>query len=403
VRRLAGDCRAWLLALVLALAACSSNGGEQPAAAPPLAQPPAPTRPAPATTIAPPARPTAATIPTMSPIPTVAPSPTSDPWAQYEPYTIEALRNRTYGTEAQIEIVRVMEETRNFTRYLIAYRSDGLRITGMMNRPTSAGPFPVVILNHGYYPLDVYQTGNGSRLAADYLADRGFLTLSPDFRSHAGSDDAPNLFRAGHVIDTLNLIPLAQKLPDAQPGKVGMWGHSNGGAITAKSIVISDQIAAAVIYSPASSNITEDYLFRVERSRSRSGQPPGQRTGVIDRVNIEFPVKPEEAPDLYERLSPLPYLKYVIAPIQIHWGTADETVPYKWPGDLLEGLKAAGKQVEYFEYAGQPHSFNGEANQLYLKRTAEFFARYLRPGSGFTVPPLVFQRGLPLPQSHRAH
>jgi hypothetical protein len=103
----------------------------------------------------------------------------------------------------------VLEQTANFTRYLFAYPSDGLRITGMLNRPKGAGPFQVVILNHGYYPLDVYQTGNGSKLAADYLAARGFLTLAPDFRSHAGSDDAPNLFRAGHVIDTLNLIPLA--------------------------------------------------------------------------------------------------------------------------------------------------------------------------------------------------
>jgi dipeptidyl aminopeptidase/acylaminoacyl peptidase len=273
-----------------------------------------------------------------------------------------------------------MEETRNFTRYLIAYNSDGLRITGMMNLPNGAGPFPVVILNHGYYPLDVYQTGNGSKLAADYLANRGFLTLSPDFRSHAGSDDAVNMFRAGHVIDTLNLIPLAQKLPQAQHGKIGMWGHSNGGAITAKAITISDQIAAAVIYSPASSNIEEDYQFRVGRSRSRT--PSGTPRGTISRVTTEFPVTPEQAPDLYQRLSPLPYLKYVRAPIQIHWGTADQTVPYKWPGDLLDGLKAAGKQVEYFEYPGQPHSFTGASNQLYLQRIADFFSQNLQSQGG---------------------
>jgi acetyl esterase/lipase len=54
-------------------------------------------------------------------------------------------------------------------------------------------------------------------------------------------------------------------------------------------------------------------------------------------------------------------------------------VPYKWPGDLLAGLQAAGKQVEYFEYAGQPHSFTGASNQLYLQRIAEFFSRNLRP------------------------
>jgi uncharacterized protein len=236
-----------------------------------------------------------------------------------------------------------------------------------LNRPKGKGPFPVVILNHGYYPLDVYRTGDGTRLAADYLARQGFMTLSPDFRSHAGSDDAPNLFRAGHVIDVLNLIPLAQKLPSAKPGKVGMWGHSNGGAITAKAIVVSNQIGAALIYAPASSNIVEDYWFRVERARSRGRQ--------IDPV--EWPVTPSEAPDLYTRLSPLPYLRFTSAPVQIHWGTADETVPYKWPDDLRDGLVAARKDVVMFTYEGQPHSFQGAANQLYLRRSAEFFGRRL--------------------------
>lgn len=316
---------------------------------------------------------TAAFVPTQPPIDTpvstataAPPTPTTDPFAAYAAVTIDGLRARSYG-EGQIEIMHVLEETPSFTRYLFAYPSDGLRITGMLNRPKGDGPFPVVILNHGYYPLDVYQTGDGTKLAADYLASSGFLTLSPDFRSHAGSDDAPNLFRTGHVIDTLNLIPLAQQLPNARPGEVGMWGHSNGGAITAKAITVSDQIGAALIYAPASSNIVEDYWFRVERAASR-----GQQIDPLD-----WPVPPDQGSDLYERLSPLPYLQYVQAPVQIHWGTADEIVPRKWPEDLYTGLIAAGKDVEWFEYAGQPHSFWGEANQLYLERMEAFFRQHI--------------------------
>lgn len=290
----------------------------------------------------------------------------ADRWARYARWTIEGMRARRYGV-GKIEIVRTLEDTPSFTRYLIVYPSDNLRITGMLNRPKGVGPFPVVILNHGYYPLDVYKTGDGTKLAADYLAARGFMTVSPDLRSHAGSTDAPNQFRAGHVIDVLNLIPLAQQLPSAKPGKVAMWGHSNGGAITAKAMVVSNQIAAALIYAPASSNITEDYYFRVDRARERGR--------AIDP--IEWPVKPEEGPDLYLRLSPLPYLRYVQAPVQIHWGTADETVPRKWPEDLRAGLAAAGKQVVMYEYPGQPHSFRGSPNNLYLQRTAEFFRAQL--------------------------
>lgn len=366
----------WSLVLVTAslfLSACATSEAEgEPSelAQAPTTEPLAtlvPTEPPPTATPQP--SPTPAP-PTATPLP---PTPTPDPWAEYAPYTIEGLRDRTYG-EGEIEIVSVMEETANFTRYLIAYPSDGLRITGMMNRPRGEGPFPVVILNHGWYPLDVYQTGNGSQQAADYLANRGFLAIAPDFRSHAGSDNEINLFRAGHVIDVLNLIPLAQQLPDAQPGKVGMWGHSNGGAITAKAMVISDQIAASLIYAPASLTIEEDYQFRVERAALRGDQPPGIRSGVLDRLEVEFPVAPEEAPDLYQRLSPLGYLDAVSGPVHIHWGTADEIVPFNWPGDLLAGLEAAEREVTYFEYPGQPHSFQGEPNQLYLQRMNEFFA-----------------------------
>ncbi len=328
-----------------------------------------------------PATATATTTPTVSPVlpttiattvpPTATPEPptaTPDPFAEYNQFTIDGLRARTYG-DGEIMIVQVLEEAPQFTRYLVEYGSDGLRITAMLNRPRGNGPFPVVVLNHGYYPLDVYQTGNGTKLAADYLAARGFLTLSPDFRSHAGSDDAPNQFRAGHVIDALNVIPMLQRLPETHDSKVGMWGHSNGGAITAKAITISDQIGAALIYAPASSNIEQDYQFRVERAASR-----GQEIDAAD-----WPVKPDEAPDLYARLSPLSYAAYVSAPVQIHWGTADEIVPRRWPQDLRSALEAADKPVEWFEYEGQPHSFQGAGNALYLERMVEFFRRELVP------------------------
>jgi dipeptidyl aminopeptidase/acylaminoacyl peptidase len=306
-------------------------------------------------------------LPSVTPAP---PTATPDPWAQYEPYTIAGLRARIYGSEGEIEIIDVMERTATFTRYLIAYHGDGLRLTGMMNRPNRANrdnPVPVVILAHGYYPLDVYQTGNGTRLAADYLANRGFLTLSPDFRSHAGSDKAPNLFRAGHVIDLLHLIPMAQRMPEARPGKVLLWGHSNGGAIAAKVVAVSDQIAAALIYAPASLNISEDYWFRVERAASRGG--------VIDPA--DWPVRPEDGPDLYERLSPLNNAADVSAPVRIIWGTADATVPRKWPQDLYDALQAAGKDVQLQIYDGQPHSFNAAGNADYLERMVAFYSEAL--------------------------
>jgi dipeptidyl aminopeptidase/acylaminoacyl peptidase len=142
-----------------------------------------------------------------------------------------------------------------------------------------------------------------------------------------------------------------------------MWGHSNGGAITAKALTVSDQIAAALVYAPASSNIVQDYEFRTRMAALRGAQ--------INPTN--WPVGPNEAPDLYERLSPLNYAQYVTASVRIIWGTRDAVVPRPWAEDLYTSLLDAGVDVEFVVYPDQPHSFDAAGNAEYLPRMVEFF------------------------------
>lgn len=76
-------------------------------------------------------------------------------------------------------------------------------------------------------------------------------------------------------------------------------------------------------------------------------------------------------------LLPFHYLHLVSAPVQIHQGTADRTTPPQWALTIRDGLQAAGKSVEYFEYPGQGHAFEGDSWQLFLERTLEFLERHL--------------------------
>jgi len=64
--------------------------------------------------------------------------------------------------------------------------------------------------------------------------------------------------------------------------------------------------------------------------------------------------------------------------VSIHQGLADQTVPPSWSADLCAQLKALQKSVECFTYPGQPHTFVGAGNQLFIQRTIAFFDAHLQ-------------------------
>ena len=84
---------------------------------------------------------------------------------------------------------------------------------------------------------------------------------------------------------------------------------------------------------------------------------------------------PEE--DL-QRISPIYHLERITAAVSIHHGEADGTVPPEWSQDLCSRLQALGKSVECFIYPGQPHTFQGEGDQLFIQRVTLFFDQHLR-------------------------
>ena len=316
---------------------------------------------------------------TWTPSPTVSPTPTSTvtptPTATLTPtphplsgYTIEGLRAREYPGGA-IRVRWVITTTNAYTRYYIEYPSDDLTITGVMHVPHGEGPFPVVILNHGYIPPSRYWSGADTWRAADYLARHGYLTIAPDFRGWGGSDSGENFFRTGLVIDVLNLISSLPSLPKADPERVGMWGHSMGGGVTTKAITIDPRIKAAVLYAPVSADDTE-VLQRWGRFM-RGGDPGDPRFRAYRQAVRD--------PDFLRLTSPIHYFDFVTAPVQIHQGTADTVTPPRWAKAIRDALQAAGKEVEYFVYSGQGHVFRGESWRLFMERVVAFYDRHLKP------------------------
>jgi dienelactone hydrolase len=309
------------------------------------------------------------------------PTPVSHPMADY---TIEGLRARAYpgGT---IHVRSALTVTHVFTRYYIDYPSDGLTITGVMQVPQGEGPFPVIILNHGYIPRHRYWSGSDTWSAAEYLNRRGYLTIAPDFRSWGESDVGNSFFSTGQVIDVLNLISSLPSVPDVDFERVGMWGHSMGAGVTTKAITIDPRIKAAVLYAPVSAD-DADVLARWGTG-CQAGQPDQLAddecagaeiltTGMDEDLLLAYRDAVSN-PELLYQISPINYFEFVVAPAQIHIGTADTRTPPEWSAAIRGALLEAGVEVEYFTYSGEGHAFEGEHWRLFMERVTDFFDRHL--------------------------
>lgn len=356
---------AGMLAVAGLLAGCASETPILAATAAPQATSTAissPTVAAP--TLAPTVSETLPASPTSSPSSTPGPSTTPSPW---EGWTIDALAARSYGGSG-IVLGEIVASEATFSRYAMHYDSDGLTITGIANMPTGEGPFPVIIVNHGYGPQASYYPGYDSEAVGAGLARHGYLTLMPDYRGYGGSDDGPNPFRIGYAIDVMNLVAQVGSLPQANPEQIGVIGHSMGGGASAYPMVLQgDQVDAVALYAAMSADLARNWRH-IHQMWNRPAQEAAAATFGY----------PDEEPEAYAAASPISYLDRVSMPVLLIHGTEDDQVPYEWSEDLATRLRAAGKDVYVLTFEGEGHTLYGEAFDTFLARTVSFFDEHVR-------------------------
>ncbi len=331
-------------------------------------------------------------IVTDTPIPTATALPTATPTlAQWiYPYTVAGLRQHDFQS-GDVTIVETLAKTDTFTRYLISYPSDGLTITGILQVPVEGNaPFPVIVMNHGYFNRNDYISGDGTDRAAEYLNRHGYLTLSSDYRSWGASDIGPSFFYSGLVIDVVNLLNAIPSIPQADPDRVGVWGHSMGGGVTIRLLTLKTHIRAAVLYSTVSAD-NADLVARwgmgcigdITKGEQLYGCnssdiiPDGLPRGLIDAYQFAATY-----PDMLKAFSPFYHLDLVTVPVEINYGTADGKVysgtPPEWSKKLYQGFVDAGKDAQLFAYEGEGHSFFADQWVAFMERSARFFDEYVK-------------------------
>jgi len=299
------------------------------------------------------------------------------------PLSVETMRKQLFpGSDLVIE--ETLADGSNYHQYIASYQSDGLKIYGLLTVPTTEKPgtgFPVIIFNHGYIAPNTYVTTERYVAYVDAFARNGYIVFKPDYRGHGNSDGKPEgaYYSPAYATDVLNALSSIKKLQVADPNRIGMWGHSMGGNIVLRDIVVDTKdIKAAVIWG----GVVGTYDDLLNNWHKRATYQPGPQELALRnnyRKNLTDQYgTPDTNPSFWKTVDPLSYISDITTPIQLHTGEEDEEVPPEFSASLYEKLLIAGKTAEYYIYPGGDHNISSPNFEIAMDRSIQFFDRYLK-------------------------
>jgi dipeptidyl aminopeptidase/acylaminoacyl peptidase len=306
------------------------------------------------------------------------PSATLTPTPVLDPMSIPAMRLGTYpGSEITIE--KELDPGSNYRRYYASYLSEGLKIYALLTVPDGkmpVGGYPAIVFNHGYIPPKQYRTTERYIAYVDWLARAGYVVFRIDYRGNGSSEGVATgaYGNPGYTVDVLNAVASLERYPQVNPQKIGMWGHSMGGFLTLRAMVISRDIKAGVIWSGVVGSYY-DLFYNWRHIGSTPTPPPesrGWRSSWVEQYGT-----PQENPRFWDMLSANSYVADLSGPLQLHHSLADSEVPEEFSQKLTDEIQAVGGTVELYTYQGDDHNLAGPF-AVAMTRTIQFFDRYLK-------------------------
>jgi dipeptidyl-peptidase-4 len=212
--------------------------------------------------------------------------------------------------------------------------------------------YPVVVNVYGG-PLPVSAGGEADDkwpgLFTHVLAERGFISLFIDGpASRNDRSDDVRMF-SGKMGEAAILGPIAAadwlvKQPYVDPKRIGLFGWSYGGYLTAFTLTHAPQLFASGI----------------------AGAPPVDWRFYDTAYTERYMGKPQQHRADYDRTAVLPAARALRAHLLVLQGSSDDNVHLMNSMTLLSAFVRAGKQVDYFVFPGARHGPRGASNTRYL-------------------------------------
>jgi len=243
--------------------------------------------------------------------------------------------------------------------------SDGVVTNAQVFHPPGPGPFPAIVFLHGGPQRQTFAAAAPSAFYSRFgwmnraLASRGFLVMQLNYRSGTGQGRDFRRIRgvarngAGEFLDVLAARAWLAAQPDVHADRIGVWGDSWGGWLTALALARrSDLFRAGVVVS-----------------------------GVYDLSQTSFgPGLPPDARALARESSAAGSIDLWRSPVLIVHGELDNTVPFSQAQALSAALLRRHQDAEMLSFPREAHALQLERDWTILfDRTLAFFARTLRP------------------------
>lgn len=280
---------------------------------------------------------------------------------------IESLKNRVFKTEA-LKIEKTLKEGSSYNRFIASYISEGLKIYGLLTVPKSEMPvngYETILFIHGYIPPKQYSTTGSYPTYQDQLAKEDFITFKPDLRGHGNSQGKPVRahFSEKYVVDTMYALSSLEQLDMVDKNNIFYWGHSNGGEIGLRVLVITNKIKKASLWA----GVVGSYKDMLETYNSKIPFLQNPKTTLISNNGL-----PSENPDFWNKVDPFSFLNDIETPIILHHGTKDISVPIELSNSLYTEMKKLNKDITYYKYKGDNHNISNNY-KIAFSRDIEWF------------------------------
>ncbi|WP_224745562.1 alpha/beta hydrolase family protein [Nocardioides ganghwensis] len=310
--------------------------------------------------------------PTDEPAEDPAEEPTEEP-DPVDPISMAALA-RADLTGGDLRLGTVRERTAAYTSYDVTFASttagrgtSPLRISGVLNVPTGRGPFPAVVLAHGYIDPAVYVRGQGMTRERGFLAQRGYVALHVDYRNHAESTDDPRVetaVRLGYAGDTIAALHALRKSREVRvdPDRIALFGRSMGGGVMMKALAAEPGLFAAGVGWASVSSLEAENFAQFQRPDAPLAE---LKAGFRGRHGL-----PAEDPGFWRGVSPRPLFGEITEPVLMVHGRFDDTCPPEWARATQRAMTRAGVDAT-LEWYDDAHAF-GPAFVAAMDRTVRF-------------------------------